>query len=359
MRRQAILLVGVFSLGCQSASPTLREAPTVTRYFGEPLPQISASQGAAFNRGSRLFAQDWSARRTGVANAPNCVACHSVPTPGGSGMTERALVAIDQTAEAGSREETIQRISPHTLANEYRRTPPLFGTGYLEATAATSNVGPYRVGAHNRGLSLESFVSSAFATELGVATPKHCPRSVTDKRYPVGCTARISNRDIEDVVTYIRLLAPPAPPSRSTPERIALFDYLGCSGCHTVAITTGKSSYPALGSATFHPFSDLRAHDIGTSTRGSIRTTPLWGMNSYGPPYLHNGSAKSIELAVAAHHGEAETARQRFDALPPAQRSEFLDYLRSLLGQFHQTRRSKQPGTSRMAAFGFGCPHNA
>jgi CxxC motif-containing protein (DUF1111 family) len=93
--------------------------------------------------------------------------------------------------------------------------------------------------------------------------------------------------------------------------------------------TTAEDVGPHLAGVRIQPFSDLKSHDLGTSARGPIRTTPLWGLNSYGPPYLHDGSAQSIEDAVMAHHGEAEASLREFKALSGQDRALMLDYLRS------------------------------
>jgi hypothetical protein len=185
-----------------AASALAADAPTVTRYFGEPLPGLSASDAVAFERGARLFARSWERERSGVANAPSCVACHSVPTPGGSGMADRALVSIDTQAAAGEREEILQRSIAHDTAGDLRRTPGLYGVGFLEAVEPKAGIGPFRMGAHNVQPSLREFVSTAFATELGVSTSRHCARRRVADAYPTRCTAGIPDGDIDDVVTF-------------------------------------------------------------------------------------------------------------------------------------------------------------
>lgn len=324
---RALLLIALVVGG---ASPSnAPDAPTVRRYFGEPVPGLAAVQLSQFDRGAQLFAKDWSPVRTGVGNAPNCVACHSVPTPGGSGMTQRALVAVDVTKAAGSREEVIQRDDPALPHAEFRRTPALFGIGYLEAVRRDDGSAPFTIGSFGAQSDLTSFVSSAFATELGIGTTRHCPRNDASSAYPSKCPAQLTESDLQAVVTYLRLLAPPAPPSRDTKQRRILFRDVGCAECHTVAADTGEAPVAILSGQRIYPFTDLRAHEIGTSGRGPIRTSPLWGLNSYGPPYLHDGSATSIDGAVRAHGGEATRARTAFESLRPEERAELLDYLRS------------------------------
>lgn len=322
--RKVLLLAAALLIAAAGDVP---DAPTVRRYFGEPLPDLSRAELEAFERGARLFARTWEGEAGGVANATSCVACHSVPTPAGSGMADRAMVAINTDAPPGDRLEVIQRSSPHAAGAEVRRTPALYGLGYLEAVREGPDRGVLRIGAHNSDVNLRDFVSSAFATELGVATPDHCPRSIASGRYPTQCSPRMSAQQISDVVAYLRTLAPPPPPTRRTAAAETRFEDLGCARCHVPSILAPTGAGGA--SQRIRPFTDLRAHDVGTSARGPIRTAPLWGLNSFGPPYLHNGSAGSIEAAILAHEGEAREARDRYRTLPAAERAQLLDYLRS------------------------------
>jgi CxxC motif-containing protein (DUF1111 family) len=84
-------------------------------------------------------------------------------------------------------------------------------------------------------------------------------------------------------------------------------------------------------------FSDLLLHDIGTgdgipqaeARPEEIRTPALWGLR-VRRPLLHDGSASTVEEAIAAHRGEAEAMRRRFEGLTQIQRSALLAFLNSL-----------------------------
>ena len=60
-----------------------------------------------------------------------------------------------------------------------------------------------------------------------------------------------------------------------------------------------------------------------------MRTAPLWGLRST-PRLLHDGSANSLEQAIARHDGQAAQSRARYDALDPDRRAALLAFLRSL-----------------------------
>jgi len=60
-----------------------------------------------------------------------------------------------------------------------------------------------------------------------------------------------------------------------------------------------------------------------------MRTAPLWGLRLL-TTFLHDGRASTIEDAILAHDGQGRAARDRFAALPPAQRAMLVGFLRTL-----------------------------
>ena len=84
---------------------------------------------------------------------------------------------------------------------------------------------------------------------------------------------------------------------------------------------TLRNQYPGT------PVPGLPVSDAGGS---SFRTPPLWGLNASGPPYLHDGRAKSVVEAIALHGGEASAARQRFLQLRPDEVDNLLLFLSSI-----------------------------
>jgi len=84
-------------------------------------------------------------------------------------------------------------------------------------------------------------------------------------------------------------------------------------------------------------FADLKPHDMGrglAETAGSdldpfLTTARLWGVAD-SAPYLHDGRALTISVATLLHGGEAQAARDRFDALPRDEKQAALDFLDTL-----------------------------
>jgi Di-haem oxidoreductase, putative peroxidase len=92
-------------------------------------------------------------------------------------------------------------------------------------------------------------------------------------------------------------------------------------------------------------YSDMKRHDTGAGLaekNGQISdnkvtgvdprwfiTTKLWGVADTAP-YLHDGRAKTLEEAIVAHGGEAETARQAFQAMSTNDQAHLVQFLKSL-----------------------------
>lgn len=294
-----------------------------------------------------------------------------------------------------------------------RNTPPLFGLGLLDAIPEKTLVGLAkeqaekspgitgrvgrtadgkvgRFGWRGQVATLNEFVVTACAMELGLQNPKHPqPRDPLDRELRPGgddLTAEQCNA----LVAFVASLAAPAPlPPKD--ERQALqfargekqFEAIGCGACHVRDLADVRGV-----------FSDLLLHDLGAGLEDPVpappdragrspggseiscgiprsnpsnaeggsfsisftpsrsaygggistpdvppevllvlrrewKTPPLWGVRQ-SAPYLHDGRARTIIEAIAAHGGEAESSAARFDALDKRGREDLLAFLASL-----------------------------
>ena len=158
--------------------------------------------------------------------------------------------------------------------------------------------------------------------------------------------------DIEAFANFMRMLAPPTP-APDTPSIVngrATFTNIGCSHCHTPALTTGKmiasgsSTVPsaALSNQTAHLWSDLIVHHMGKGlddgiTQGAagpdeFRTAPLWGLGQRAF-FLHDGRTSNLVEAIRAHKSkgsEANKVIERFNRLTAEEQQGIIDFLRSL-----------------------------
>ena len=121
------------------------------------------------------------------------------------------------------------------------------------------------------------------------------------------------------------------------------FVAIGCANCHTPDLFTATSSYTqALTHVTFHPYSDIAVHHMGTgladgvtqgqATGDMFRSAPLWGAGQR-LFFLHDGRTSNIVTAIEAHASsgsEANAVITNFNTLGTADQQSVVDFLRSL-----------------------------
>jgi CxxC motif-containing protein (DUF1111 family) len=198
-----------------------------------------------------------------------------------------------------------------------------------------------------------------FASELkpnGVAVPPGCDDLVEPNNIPgipaetddvVGsCAGGITElqEDVQFFTTFMTFLAPaprlPIDPAVNL-QGGTVFNRIGCAQCHLLKdyVTPAHPVNGVPGNFTFRPRSDFLLHDIGTGdgiandgesrarTR-LLRTAPLWGLH-LRPRLLHDGTATTIEEAIARHGGQAAATRTAFNALSASDRAAMLAAMKS------------------------------
>lgn len=159
--------------------------------------------------------------------------------------------------------------------------------------------------------------------------------------------------DIDDETTnllafYFQTLAVPAQRNYDKPAVIRgkkLFTSLNCGSCHTPKHITGSHKISELSFQTIYPYTDLLLHDMGEGlddNRPSFqangrewRTPPLWGIGltqvvNSKATFLHDGRAKTLEEAILWHGGEAEQSVNDFKSLTETERTDLIEFLKSL-----------------------------
>ena len=274
----------------------------------------------------------------------------------------------------------------------FRIPTPTFGSGLIEniddatllsnQTAQSSNsfgiAGAFnhngndgtisRFGWKAQNKSLTIFAGEAYNVEQGVSNelfPQERPLPGEDMTtgLPSSCRVNATPEDHTNFNTtstgtlgdsaafamFMRLLAPPTP-STTTPggstsinNGRSLFNAIGCNVCHTVSLTTSRSSItPSLGSATATLYSDLEVHHMGSladnvSQGGAggdqFRTAPLWGLGQR-IFFLHDGRTANLITAINAHNSNGSEANgpsyNFFVNLTVSQQQDVLNFLRSL-----------------------------
>lgn len=224
-------------------------------------------------------------------------------------------------------------------------------------------IGPARVGRFGwkaQTGSLFQFTAEPFSIELGFSTPFFPREKSANGTVPIPLECQLAPTKPDDVLNQETLLlfyfqafigAPPRGPKNG--QIIAgegLFNKIGCNDCHVESQRTDKDYYvpwpdgsahrvEALSGKKFSPWSDFLIHDMGPGlddhrrmgkASGRFwRTTPLWGLRFKGR-MLHNGSAFTIEEAIAAHGGEGTASRDAYFALPTHKQEKIDAFLNSL-----------------------------
>lgn len=348
--------------------PGKAELPAV---FGVPIPGLTMKQLADFDDGFQLFARVWTVQE-GLGpyiNQRSCAACHNAPVPGGSGTSAKTLVPNSATVRDPAGGHVFRRLEvrkngflvgrPLPLNSTMRRTPPLFGVGLLESvpTETLLNLADPadrdgdgisgrlpkmgnrygRFGWKGVVPSVADFVATALAVEMGLSSSKLRDNAL--KSLPPEITSEVINA----ISTYVRLLdAPPRGQSGlKVSEGEIVFRAAGCSKCHHPSLPVQISELaPGSSRERIWAYTDLLVHDMGSSLGDGIeingvsglefRTPPLWGLRSVGPPYLHDGRARSIEEAIILHGGEGLSSADRFKALTEKERQKLLFFLENL-----------------------------
>lgn len=354
-RRLAIIisaLVAVPACGLASA--------TAGGYFGEPAFAL-APDWEIFRTGVRQFSRVWG-EADGVGstfNERSCLACHAVPMPGGAGLTKGTFVFVSAQVSDDTGGHVFQRLRRFSgdiveqlppASSQRRKAPPLFGLGLLEKVPQEflmqPRLGPDNIHGRPGGTpdhfgrfgwkanvpDLAHFVKTAFSVELGFGSKVH-----EASNYPELDMA------MDQVTNFVELLSPP--PSKgdvATPEPPGkkLFAKIGCAQCHFPTLSGKYMRAGAVVEFEINPYTDLLLHDMGPALRDGIsegsaggsdfRTPPLWGLTSFGPPYMHDGRAGDLSQAIAAHDGEARMTRVRWEALRDDERRSLLRFLETL-----------------------------
>jgi CxxC motif-containing protein (DUF1111 family) len=261
-----------------------------------------------------------------------------------------------------------------------RRVPiPLFGAGLVEAipdesllaledpvdrnrdgvsgrAAIVTDVatGERRVGRFGwkaQHATLLSFGADAYRNEMGITNELFSQElavgvtsdrmhacdlipDIEDKRDP-----RTGRRGIDNFASFMKFLAPVArgPAGESARLGEQVFGAIGCAACHMPSIQTGPSGNPLFHHRQVPLFSDLLLHDIGTgdgiaqgvAAPEEIRTPALWGLR-FRRPFLHDGSAATLEETIGRHGNEAELSRRGFERAAESDRAALMAFLRSL-----------------------------
>jgi mono/diheme cytochrome c family protein len=102
-----------------------------------------------------------------------------------------------------------------------------------------------------------------------------------------------------------------------------------------------SAAVPARAFVVRNFFADLKRHDVGpnfferfhdnrTAPQRLFMTEPLWGVGT-SAPYGHDGRTHNLEEVILRHGGEAQGARDAFNAMTRANKNQVISFLNSLI----------------------------
>ena len=190
--------------------------------------------------------------------------------------------------------------------------------------------------------------------QLGSGLPPNClnlagvgyPEDIT---HSDGTSASTVTSDVGLFNVFMQFLDQPKPSTTSPGGALSiangrkLFSAIGCATCHTPSLTTQASKLtPGLSNAIANLFSDIEIHHMGVGLADNVsqggaggdqfRTAPLWGLGQR-IFFLHDGRNTNLLGAIEAHQSsgsEGTQVEENFDLLPPSQKQDLLNFLRSL-----------------------------
>lgn len=204
---------------------------------------------------------------------------------------------------------------------------------------------------------LEEFVAAACANELGLSTP------INEQPKPLGAANYVSTatgtdmswKQLRDMSAFVATLPRPvevmpaqADQAEQAVQGKTLFTKVGCASCHVPDLSGVKGIY-----------SDFLLHDVVTRLDGmggnggsgngydppepaglperspgeplpnEWKTPPLWGV-AHSAPYMHDGSATTLEQAILFHRGDATAVTQAYRKLSKQEQRALLEFLKTL-----------------------------
>lgn len=305
--------------------------PIVPRISSEVQDLVTANFGIGpgVSDGRELFLHKWkkndplSGSGDGlgpVCNANACAACHFKSGIGGAGDVPAVMEQLELNTPALFGAGLIDRISNRSLKSN------------LPAKGKLRHIGPGKIGRFGWGAefaTLREFVATACAVELGLSNDLRKQDSPGRLNIDENAKPDLNAKQFDALVAYCRSLPRPRqvmPSNSSEALRVRngekVFKRVGCAKCHT----------PNLGGVA-GIYSDFRLHELQANVNYSYgqswKTPPLWGVAD-SAPYLHDGSAKTLEDAIAEHGGAASLSRSKYYLKEPNEQRDLIAFLKTL-----------------------------
>jgi len=221
-----------------------------------------------------------------------------------------------------------------------------------------------KFGWRGQSATLQDFVLTACAVELGLQNADHPQAANPLLRRPTKSGNDLTKDQCDALIAYVASLPAPREVVPSVESEAGwrkhgekLFESSGCTACHVRDLgevegiysdlllhdmgpglddpvpafleRSERSSHSASGDSPVYGSPGDFFVDVPPRLRREWKTPPLWGVRD-SAPYLHDGRARTLADAIAAHGGEAELSMRKYKALDYVERSHLLVFLNSL-----------------------------
>jgi CxxC motif-containing protein (DUF1111 family) len=192
---------------------------------------------------------------------------------------------------------------------------------------------------------LEEFVATACAVELGLTNPQKSQIKPGEFREDKDAAMDMTARQLDELVTYVAELPRPVEVLPADPHQRelavrgkSLFAAVGCADCHTPDLGGIAGIYSDFRLYEIEPDPSSTGYEVVTlpaelpgdhPRAGEWKTPPLWGVAD-SAPYFHDGRSPNLDDAIRRHGGQAKKSRKQFQKLPATDREAVLAFLGTL-----------------------------
>lgn len=197
---------------------------------------------------------------------------------------------------------------------------------------------------------LEEFVAAACANELGLGTP------MTEQAKPLtrpnaSAAPDLDKKQFRSLVAFVKTLPRPVEtePDATASHGKGLFTSIGCAICHVPNMGGVKNVYsdfllytlddptpPGGGTGGGDVYDNTPPPELNLPSRpndapkpSEWKTPPLWGVSD-SAPYLHDGSAATLQAAILRHRGDAKRVTEKFTKLSAPDQAAVVAFLNTL-----------------------------
>lgn len=191
---------------------------------------------------------------------------------------------------------------------------------------------------------LEEFVATACAVEVGLSNSYRRQDAPGEHAPDADAELDMTSRQLHALVTFCRTRDRPQQIMPETNNAVAvvmhgedMFKSVGCADCHVPNLGDIEGIYSDLCLYEVAPADDpgyFRELEVplpnDVPSLSEWKTPPLWGVADTAP-YMHDGSAATLEEAILAHDGEARHVTKRYKKdLTDDERAAIIEFLKTL-----------------------------